>query len=98
MIVGWIVVIIFFIMSVILLSGKGAFLIAGYNTKSKEEKEQYDEKKLCRAMGVTLFLITIATAFLNIVNTNSFAVLYAIFIIVLVIANAIYTNARCKRK
>ena len=32
-------------------SGKGSSLIAGYNTASPEEKEKYDEKALCRAMG-----------------------------------------------
>ena len=32
-------------------SGKGAFLIAGYNTMSRAKKETYDRKALCRFMG-----------------------------------------------
>ena len=44
------------ILGLVLRSGKGAFLIAGYNTASKEEKEKTDEKKLCKAVG-NLFLI-----------------------------------------
>lgn len=36
---------------------KWSFLIAGYNTSSKEEKEKYDEDALCRAMGKLLFLL-----------------------------------------
>ncbi|MBU5269533.1 DUF3784 domain-containing protein [Clostridium cochlearium] len=43
MLIAWIVVGIFAILSITLLLGKGSFLIAGYNTSSKEEKEQYME-------------------------------------------------------
>lgn len=40
----WILTIICAVMSVVLLSGHGAFLIAGYNTSSKADKAKYDEK------------------------------------------------------
>lgn len=40
------------IMAVVLLCGKGAGLIAGYNTSRKEDKSKYNEKKLCRVMGI----------------------------------------------
>ena len=39
------------VLGLVIRSGKGAFLIAGYNTASKEEKEKTDEKKLCKAVG-----------------------------------------------
>ena len=58
----WIAVVFFAILSVVLLSGHGAFLIAGYNTLSKEEKSKYDEKKLCRVFGVGMSVITICIA------------------------------------
>ena len=35
--------------------GKGAFLIAGYNTASQEEKARYDKNALCRFMGRLMF-------------------------------------------
>lgn len=38
-------------------SGKANFLIAGYNTASKEEKEKIDEKKLSEFMGKFLFVL-----------------------------------------
>ena len=38
-------------LSITFLSGKGAFLLAGYNTMSKREKAKYDEKAVCRCMG-----------------------------------------------
>ena len=34
-----------------LLAGRGAWLIAGYNTMPKEERGRYNEKALCRFMG-----------------------------------------------
>lgn len=40
----WIVFAIFVVLTIILLTGHGANLIAGYNTSSKEEKSKYDEK------------------------------------------------------
>ena len=45
-------------MSVFLLNGKGAFLIAGYNTLKKSEQAKYDEKALCRFTGRLLIIIS----------------------------------------
>ena len=45
------------IMGIVLCCGKGAFLIAGYNTASPEERAAYDEKALCRAVGVLVLVI-----------------------------------------
>lgn len=54
----WIGFAILAFMSIVLLTGHGAGLIAGYNTASKEEKSKYDEKKLCRVTGVGMSVIT----------------------------------------
>ena len=40
-------------------AGKGTFLIAGYNTASKEEKDRYDEKALCRFVGRLMFVLAV---------------------------------------
>ncbi|MCA1065708.1 DUF3784 domain-containing protein [Rossellomorea sp. AcN35-11] len=45
----------FFIFAVFLSKGKGAFLIAGYNTLSESEKAAYDERALCKFMGKMMF-------------------------------------------
>ena len=45
-------------LGVIFLFGKGAFLISGYNTSSKAEKEKLDEKKLCRFMAKFMFALS----------------------------------------
>lgn len=39
---------------IVLCRGKGADLIAGYNTASPEERSRWDEEALCRATGVLL--------------------------------------------
>lgn len=44
-------------LSVILLMGKGAWLIAGYNTLSDEGKTQYDSVALCKFVGKYLLSI-----------------------------------------
>ena len=41
----------FVVMGISLLAGRGAWLIAGYNTMPKKERERYDERALCRFMG-----------------------------------------------
>ena len=55
----WIVFIIFAVLSIVLLLVHGSWFISGYNTASKEEKEKYNEKKLCRTMGIGMFVITL---------------------------------------
>ena len=51
------VVLIFVALGVLFWNGKGAFLIAGYNTMPKTEKAKLDEKKLCRFMGKFMFVL-----------------------------------------
>ena len=41
----------FFVIAAVFWSGKGAWLIAGYNTASAEEKSKMDEKAVCRFMA-----------------------------------------------
>ena len=44
-------------LGVLFSKGKGAFLIAGYNTMSKEKKARYDKNALCRFMGKLMFAL-----------------------------------------
>ncbi len=50
-------ILVFLLLGMVFSRGKGAFLIAGYNTASKEEKAKYDEKTLCRCMGKLMFAL-----------------------------------------
>lgn len=51
------VVLLCLLLGILFSRGKRAFLIAGYNTASPEEKKTYDEKALCRFMGKLMFAI-----------------------------------------
>lgn len=47
------------IFGIIVLIGKGDFLIAGFNTASEEEKDKYDRKKLRLLVGGLCILAAI---------------------------------------
>lgn len=45
------------IWGIFLMNGKGTFLIAGYNTMSKEKKEEYKENAVAKFMGKMAFTL-----------------------------------------
>ncbi|MFJ6211003.1 DUF3784 domain-containing protein [Lysinibacillus sp. NPDC092081] len=52
----WLIIMIpFLIFAIVLSQGKGAFLIAGYNTMSDSEKEKYNEKALAKFVGKVMY-------------------------------------------
>ena len=53
------VILLFLVLTAVFSREKGAFLIAGYNTASKEEKAKYEEKALCRFMGKLMFALAL---------------------------------------
>lgn len=55
----WVVFVLMVFMTILLLSGRGSGLIAGFNTMSEEEKSRYDVKKLCRGMGWGFLMIDV---------------------------------------
>ena len=57
----WVGFIIFTIISVMLLSGRGSWFISGYNMASSQEKARYNEKKLCRTTGFAMAALGIIT-------------------------------------
>ena len=52
-----VIAVVFVVLGILFASGKGANLIAGYNTASREEKAKTDEKKLLKAMSVFMFVL-----------------------------------------
>ena len=96
----WIIFGIFTVLSIVLLSGHGSWFISGYNTASKEEKEKYDEKKLCRTMGVGMSIIAILILIMGLFENflPAFFVYIALGIIVVdVVVIIILENTLCKR-
>ena len=97
------------ILSVILLSGNGAWLIAGYNTAPYEEKEKYDDEKMSRATGVLMLFAAVLVVGLGaagyFVETGKmqekFVLLPAAVFILLLFAGivilSVYINKKCKK-
>lgn len=50
--------VIFIAIGILFLNNKCSWLISGYNTLSKEEKEKYDEKALYKFMAYSMFTIS----------------------------------------
>ena len=82
--------------AIILFTGKGDILIAGYNTASKEEKEKCDIKRLRFLVG-SIFILS---AFLMVLRDMDIIGrgLFVISTIILVIATLILANTWAMKK
>lgn len=83
------------ILAAILLSGRGASLISGFNMLSKAQQDQYDKKRLCRFFG-KLMLATLACMAILLLGTQFSLtwLMYAgiILIVVIPIGSLIYAR------
>ena len=96
----WIVFIILIILSVVLISGHGSWLIAGYNTASQEEKEKYNEKKLCRIIGIGMSVIAILLLIMVLLENilpAFFVYIASGIILVDVVVIIILSNTLCRK-
>lgn len=96
----WIVFVILAVISIILLSGHGSWFISGYNVATKEEKEKYDEKKLCRTTGIGMSVIAILLLIMGVFENilPAFFVYIALGIILAdVVITIVLGNTICRR-
>lgn len=92
MVVFIIVAALLLIMGIIILIGKGDNLIAGYNTASKEERAQYNVKRLRGLIGGLLIALAPMVLLLlgegTMTATWSFcALVFVLSIVVVILAN-----------
>jgi hypothetical protein len=76
--------VIFAVISVVLLTGHGAGMIAGYNTADETEKQKYRVKRLCRVIGggfAVIALLTLLMAICMPVLTAGFAYVFAAVVV-----------------
>lgn len=98
MIIFFLVALLFFILGLSIRFGKASWLIAGINTSSEEEKEEYDECALCTFVGRLMFvlgaiwlLMALAKLFFALIFT--IILMIGIFLFVgVIIAAVIYMN------
>lgn len=94
-----ILAIVFLILGLVFLMGKGSNLIAGYNTMNQKQKNKYNEKRLNKTMAMLCFIITIIFIicfFIKDINTVMLVLIPSIIIIV--ILAIIIVNTYCKNK
>ena len=101
LVISSIVTVFFVLLGVAFSCGKGAFLIAGYNTSSPEEKAAYDEKALCRAMSRLMFAFAVCTGVIALSAVfDRIAFLWAgiVLYVVVSIGGVVYMNTSKKVK
>lgn len=97
----YVVAAIFILISILLLSGRGSWFIAGYNTASKEEKEKYNEKKLCRVVGSGMAFIAVVCVVIAIFANRIPAAFSNVILILILLDVAIIlvlSGTICKNK
>ena len=98
MIVSIIVAIALLIMGIVILIGKGDNLIAGYNTASKEEKSQYNIKRLRGLLGGLLVFMAPMMIFVLKEQTTAAIWSFVGLTLVLSIVVVILANTWAKKK
>lgn len=88
------------ICSLILLSGHGAALIAGYNTMTEDEKKTIDEKKLCFVMGISTSVCALTMLYMAILSpniTNTTAIIAGSIITIDLVVTIYIANTKCNK-
>ena len=99
MIKGIIFAIIFIILAIIILIGKGDFLIAGYNTASEDEKKKVNIHRLRILVTIVCIITANYCTFLGYIGDDKFKGLIATIIyITIVIIFIILGNTWAKKK
>ncbi|NJD03428.1 MAG: DUF3784 domain-containing protein [Ruminiclostridium sp.] len=99
--IGWVVIVLLAVISIVLLLGKGSFLIAGFNAASDKEKSKYNVKRLCHIVGGGTSLITIMLVVSLLYNGKLPIYLKWIMpwgYLMAIVVMLVLTNTICKKK
>ncbi len=86
------------VMAIVILAGKGDWMIAGYNTASKEEKETVNVKRLRLILGILLLIIAPLLFMLGDHSDKTTGLIFAGIVIVLTTVAVILANTWAKKK
>ncbi|QZY88295.1 DUF3784 domain-containing protein [Exiguobacterium acetylicum] len=102
-IVYFVILIPLLVFAIVLSKGKGASLLAGYNTLSESKKQDYDEVALCQFMGKIMYgvcfsiLLIAGSELFGYQSLFSLGVMLLFFLIVFAVVYS-NTNDRFKKK
>ena len=85
-------------LTLLILSGRGDNLIAGYNTASEKEREQFNMKRLRMVIGGILFLTIIAFWIPVLIGNQKFIIPMTIALIPICFIGIILANTWAKKK
>lgn len=80
------------VVGIVILAGKGDWLIAGYNTASPEERGKYDIRRLRLLMGGALIVIAPLCLLLNADADESSVLVFTSAVVVLAVVAVILAN------
>jgi len=88
----------FVVLGVLILIGKGDWLIAGYNIASAQEREKYDLKRLRLVMGI--YMLVLAVLFCTLLSEDSTRanIGFAVIVLVLAFVAVFLANAWARKK
>lgn len=89
------------VFAIVLSRGKGASLLAGYNTMSESKKETYDEVALCKFMGKIMYGISFSLLLIAFSEISGYLFLFVVGFVLLVffiIFAGVYTNTKNRFK
>lgn len=79
-----ILIILFAVIALYMLTGRGSFLIAGYNFMPESEKAKYNEKHLCQFVGMLMLLTSIFVALMEYTSISELYIVIPYLIITLI--------------
>lgn len=85
----------FFILAAVLSKGKGAGLIAGYNTMPDDKKARFDEKALCKFMGKVMYGVSFSILLLavgDLLGSKSLVNIGSVLLFVIPVFAVTYSN------
>ena len=85
-------------LTLLILSGRGDNLIAGYNTASEKEREQFNMKRLRIVIGGMLFLTIIAFWIPVLIGNQKFIIPMTIALFPMCFIGIILANTWAKKK
>lgn len=91
----------FLIFAITLSKGKGASILAGYNTMPDSEKAHYDEVALCKFMGKIMYGISFSIvlfALSELLENQVIFIIGLILLLSLIIFAMVYSNTRNRFK
>ena len=90
-----------FVLAIVVAAGKGDKLIAGYNTASDQEKQQFNIKRLRGVLAATVVLSILAVDIPFLIGLEDNATMHVVVAFALVyvcIICVIVANTWCKKK